>query len=402
MSAWFGAPGSSGAGLGTGSVGASGSLGGSGAALAAGPLDELLARAPVARYWASNARDSDCTACHAERVAFSSNSPEHDGSTVRCLLCAHECVLRPNERGRCHVRINVEGELRTLVYGRPITMHVDPIEKGPFYHFLPGSKTLTMATAGCPLSCKFCQNWQISQAQPEDRKAPFTEADGIVHASTERNLRVVTFTYNEPTVYVEYMTDIAREARANGVRTALVSCGLMNPEPLAEVCEVLDAIKIDLKGFSTDFYEQVCRAELAPVLRTIAQVAKSGVHLEIVNLVVPTLNDSDEMLRELADWVMGEVGPDVPLHFTRFSPAFQLQNLSPTPLATLERARDLAMSRGLRYVYVGNAPGHPGNSTYCPDCGERVIHRNGFFVQEETLEDGKCGSCGAPIPGVFS
>ena len=281
-------------------------------------------------------------------------------------------------------------------------MHVDPVEKGPFYHFLPGSQSLTMATAGCPLSCKFCQNWEISQAHPEDRRAPFTEPNEIVSASSRREIGVLTFTYNEPTVYVEYMTDIARAARERGVRCALVSCGFMTMEPLAEMCGVLDAIKIDLKGFSEDFYRKVCKAELKPVLRSIQQVAKSPTHLEIVNLVVPTLNDSDKMLGELADWVMGEVGPDVPLHFSRFSPAFQLRNLSPTPIATLERARDVAMGKGLRYVYVGNAPGHVGNSTYCPKCGETVIKRNGFFVQDSHLVAGKCGWCGETVAGVWS
>jgi pyruvate formate lyase activating enzyme len=212
---------------------------------------------------------------------------------------------------------------------------------------------------------------------------------------------VIAFTYNEPTVFAEYLTDIARIARGQDLRSVLISCGFMTKEPLAEMCEVLDAIKIDLKGFSSDFYHEVCDAELEPVLRSIRQVAKSRSHLEIVNLVVPTLNDSDKMLGDLAEWVMGEVGPDVPVHFTRFHPEYQLRNLPPTPAATLERARDIAMAKGLRYAYVGNVPGNPGGNTYCPTCHEAVIERHGFFVREQNLKSGRCGSCGEPIPGVW-
>jgi pyruvate formate lyase activating enzyme len=259
-----------------------------------------------------------------------------------------------------------------------------------------------MATAGCPLRCKFCQNWEISQARPEDRKPSYSAPETITTTAKGRNLDAVMFTFNEPTVFTEYMADIARHARDQEIRSVLISCGFMTEEPLTEMCEVLDAIKIDLKGFTEDFYQKVCGASLEPVLRSIRQVAKSQTHLEIVNLVVPTLNDSEEMLIDLADWVMGEVGPDVPLHFTRFSPAFQLTNLSPTPVATLERAREIAMNKGLRYVYVGNVPGHPGASTYCPTCGKVLIKRNGFFIQENRLEDGQCRSCRKAIPGVWS
>ena len=203
-------------------------------------------------------------------------------------------------------------------------------------------------------------------------------------------------------MFTEYLLDIATEARKRGLRSVLVSCGFMNDRPLADMCAALDAIKIDLKGFDEKFYKKVCQAELKPVLRSIRQVAKSGTHLEVVNLVVPTLNDSDRMLRDLADWMISEVGPDVPLHFTRFHPAFQLSNLSPTPIATLERARAVAMQAGMRYVYVGNTPGHPGGNTYCPSCGATVIERNGFFVGAVRLEAGRCMTCQTEIPGVWA
>jgi pyruvate formate lyase activating enzyme len=298
--------------------------------------------------------------------------------------------------------MNVAGELRSLVYGRPVAVHVDPIEKKPFFHFLPGSAAYSLGTAGCPLRCKFCQNWEISQARPGDYDGGVTGPAGIVDAAIGRRAPVVAFTYNEPTVFTEYALDIAAAARRSGLRSVMVSCGFMNERPLADLCGALDAIKIDLKGFSDDFYRTVSGAALAPVLRSIKQVHAAKVHLEIVNLVVPTLNDADASLRGLVDWVMGELGPDVPVHFTRFHPDYQLLNLPPTPIATLERARALAMDRGIRYAYVGNVPGHPGNHTYCPRCHARVIARQDFFVLESKMKNGRCGACGCAIAGVWS
>ncbi|MCA9729895.1 MAG: AmmeMemoRadiSam system radical SAM enzyme [Candidatus Eisenbacteria bacterium] len=373
----------------------------SGEAKAAGFPPDFLREAPRARYWTSDLLASDCTRCHSSAFEAHLRSGNHESNLVKCELCAQRCVLKDGDRGRCRARINVGGELRSLVYGRPITVHVDPIEKGPFYHFLPGSRSFCLATAGCPLSCKFCQNWEISQARPEDRRPPFTSAADLVSASHDRGVETITFTYNEPTVYAEYVCDVAREARRQGLRSTVVSCGFMTAAPLGEICDVIDAIKFDLKGFDQQFYDRVCEAELEPVLRSIRQVARSNVHLEVVNLVVPTLNDSDRMLRGLVDWMMGELGPDVPLHFSRFSPAFQLGNLAPTPLATLERARELAQAAGLRYVYVGNAPGHAGAHTYCPTCGALLIERSGFFVVANRLVEGTCGACGTHIPGVW-
>jgi pyruvate formate lyase activating enzyme len=297
--------------------------------------------------------------------------------------------------------MNVDGELRSLVYGRPVSVHVDPIEKKPFYHFLPGTPAFSMSTTGCPLSCKFCQNWEISQARPEDFKPGYVAPERIVREALWKRAPILAFTYNEPTVFTEYFTDIARVAKLEDRRSVLVSCGFMQEAPLAEMCEVLDAIKIDLKGFSEDFYREVCGARLQPVLRSIKQVAESDTHLELVNLVVPTLNDSEEMLTELAKWVVGELGPDVPVHYTRFHPDYQLRNLPPTPVSTLERARDIAMDQGIHYPFVGNVPGHAGNHTYCPACGEVVIKRHGFFIQENNIQNGGCKKCGHPIAGVW-
>jgi pyruvate formate lyase activating enzyme len=308
-------------------------------------------------------------------------------------------MLREGETGMCRARRNVGGELRSLVYGRPLAVHVDPIEKKPFYHFLPGSRAFSLSTAGCPLRCRFCQNWQISQASPGDHESEFTPPESVVAAAGGARAPVIAFTYNEPTVFAEYVCDIARRAAPAGLRSVMVSCGFMNEAPLAEMLSVLDAVKIDLKGYSPEFYRKVCEAELAPVLRSIRQVAKSGKHLEIVNLVVPGLNDSGEMLSDLSAWVASEAGPDVPVHFTRFHPDYRMRNLPPTPVSTLERARDTA--RGVRYAYVGNVPGHEGNHTRCAGCGKVVIRREGFFVSEMRMDAGKCAFCRRPVPGVW-
>ena len=321
---------------------------------------------------------------------------------MKCLLCAHGCVLKPGQRGRCRARANVGGELRSLVYGRPAAVHVDPIEKKPFYHFLPGAEAYSFGTAGCPFHCKFCQNWELSQSAPEDLDTTVTTATETVAAAASRRAPIIAFTYNEPTVFTEYLLDIAREARKRAIRTVMVSCGFMNQAPLDEMCGALDAIKIDLKGFSETFYRTVSDAQLQPVLRSIRQIDRRGVHLELVNLVVPTLNDSDQALRALVNWVAAELGPDVPLHFTRFYPNYQLLNLPPTPIATLDRARKFAIDRGLRYVYAGNVPDSPGNHTYCPKCRRIVVERSGFFVTANHLAGGRCAFCRQAIAGVWT
>jgi len=349
-----------------------------GAAFAGDWTDELIRDAPRARFWSAAAKGH-----------------------VQCHLCARGCLLDEGDRGQCRSRMNVRGEMKSLVYGRPVSVHVDPIEKKPVYHFLPGSQAYSIGTTGCPLRCKFCQNWQTSQASPEDFRVRFTPPGDVIESVRSRKVPVIAYTYNEPLVFTEYLLDIASAARLRGMRSVMVTCGFMAQAALAEMCKALDAVKVDLKGYSESFYRDACGAELKPVLRTIKQIAKSRVHLEIVNLVVPTLNDADRMIADLCDWVMGELGPDVPLHFSRFRPDYQMPHLPPTPTATLERARSIAMARGLRYVYVGNVPGHPGNNTLCPSCKKEVIRRTLFFVEGTNIKNGKCGYCGKRIAGVF-
>jgi pyruvate formate lyase activating enzyme len=367
------------------------------------PVDRFIADAPAARYWISaNTPGVNCLSCHQPDEKIQGNQFDHGKGIVKCMLCAQGCVLLPGDRGKCRARINAGGEVKSLVYGRPVSIHVDPIEKKPFYHFLPGAPAFSLATAGCPLHCKFCQNWEISQARPEDFPGEFVPAGRIAETADRRGAPVIAFTYNEPTVFAEYMLDIAAAAREKNIRSVLISCGFMNPDPLNDMCAALSAIKIDLKGFDREFYRKVCGAELEPVLRSIQQIARRGVHLEIVNLVVPTLNDSDAMLTDLVKWVLDELGPDVPLHFTRFHPDYQMLNLPPTPISTLERAYEIARTRGLHYPFVGNVPGHAGNHSFCPSCGKAVIKRTGFFVTEQALKNGRCAYCDAPIAGVWA
>jgi pyruvate formate lyase activating enzyme len=365
-------------------------------------LEQILLKAPRARFWIHYSEGSGCSQCHGAEIPKGDLKKAHKDEIVKCLLCAHECVIKEGGRGKCRARINIGGELKSLVYGRPITSHIDPIEKKPFFHFMPGSLAFSMATSGCPLQCKFCQNWQISQSTPEDYSTVFIPPSDITGTAKINNVPVIAFTYNEPTVFTEYLLDIAKEGKKSGLKSVIISCGFMQEEPLKEMIGALDAIKIDLKGFSEDFYRNVSKAELKPVLRSIKQVAKAGRHLEIVNLVVPTLNDKEEDLKNLAKFVFDETGPDTPLHFTKFHPDYQLLNLAPTPLSTLENARNIAMDIGLRYVYVGNVPGHPGNHTYCPKCKKIVIERQGFFIKNNNLKNGKCSFCGEPVKGVWS
>jgi pyruvate formate lyase activating enzyme len=326
----------------------------------------------------------------------------HEGSYVKCELCPHGCVIAEGSRGQCRVRENQGGRLYTMAYGNPCAVNIDPIEKKPFFHFYPGRSAFSLATAGCSLHCLYCQNWQISQATPEETQNVDLPPQQIVQNCRENRVPIVAYTYSEPMVFYEYMLDSASLARESGLLNVVISSGHVNPAPLRQLCQVVDAIKIDLKGFDEDFYREVCGAELNNILRTIQIIAETGVHLEIVNLVVPTLNDDADQLRALAEWVLANVGPDVPLHFSRFMPQYRLQNLPPTPVETLEQARNAALESGLHFVYLGNVPGHEGNNTYCPHCGALIIGRSGFWVESYHLtDDGRCAYCQTPIPGVW-
>jgi pyruvate formate lyase activating enzyme len=321
---------------------------------------------------------------------------------VRCDLCPRLCAIADGDRGECGVRENRAGVLYSVVYGRVCAVHTDPIEKKPFYHFLPGSQAFSLATAGCNLHCLYCQNWEISQRRPEEVESIDLPPAQVVASARQSACPVIAYTYTEPTVYYEYMLDTARLAREQNLRSVVISAGYINPEPLRELCQTVDAIKIDFKGFNEGFYQRVCSGTLRPVLETMKSIHRAGVHLEIVTLVVPTLNDDAEGLRGLCRWIVDELGPDVPAHFSRFHPLYKLTELPMTPVETLEQAHDIALEEGIHYAYIGNVPGHASDNTYCHRCTKMIIQRLGYTVVEKHIVDGKCEFCGEAIPGVWA
>lgn len=322
------------------------------------------------------------------------------GNIVRCVLCPNRCVLSDGQIGICRVRKNVGGKLYSLVYGRVAALHVDPIEKKPFFHVLPGSKSFSLATPGCNLRCVFCQNWEISQAFPWQIPTQRLTPEEIVNGALKSDCRTIAFTYSEPIIFYEYMLDIAKLARQKNVKTVVVSSGYISPEPLRELLKYVDAYKVDLKAFNDSFYEELTGGDRESVLTALKIIRESGVWLEIVTLLIPGKNDSADEVRELARWVKENLGPDVPLHFSRFYPQYKLQQLPPTPQETIVRAWQIAREEGLHYVYTGNIRFPQGETTYCPKTGEPVIERQAYFVIRNRLVNGRCPS-GEMIPGIW-
>lgn len=320
---------------------------------------------------------------------------------IKCKLCPRECVIDDRERGYCGVRENHGGTYYSLVHSRICAAHVDPVEKKPFFHFAPGTLAFSVATAGCNVNCRMCQNWDISQVRPEQVHAVRITPRDLVELARQSHCPSVAFTYSEPVVFYEYMTDAARAAHAAGIRSIVVTGGFIQEDPLRELCRYVDAVKVDLKGITEKFYKEVVNGELKPVLNALVTLRKQRMWTEIVYLVIPTLNDSDQEFRDLARWVKSELGTDIPLHFSRFHPEYLLKNLPVTPLKTLERAKAAADAEGLHYVYLGNVPGHPAESTYCPNCRRAVVERAGLAVQAIHLKKGKCQYCGQAIPGIW-
>jgi len=325
-----------------------------------------------------------------------------DRKRVECTLCPRACRVADLERGYCGVRENRGGSYYTLVHSRPCALHNDPIEKKPLYHYLPGSTALSLGTAGCNMECRFCQNWRMAQFRPEQVESIEAGPRDLVRRAARSGSSAIAFTYSEPVVFYEYMFDTARHAREQGVGAVMISNGYISREPLEELLPHLTAVKIDLKAFSERFYRELCSGTLQPVLETLKTLKRKGAWFEIVVLILPTENDSRGELRQMCRWVAENLGPDVPLHFTRFHPMYKVRNLPSTPVGTLEMARETALAAGLHFPYVGNVPGHPGGSTWCPGCGEVVIRRVGFKILEKRLDSGCCAKCGRPIPGVWS
>jgi pyruvate formate lyase activating enzyme len=328
---------------------------------------------------------------------------EHlDGKAVRCALCPRRCEVPSGRRGYCRVRENQDGRYVTLAYGRPCTLNLDPVEKKPFFHVYPGSKAFSLATVGCNIHCRFCQNWDISQANPEDIAVAYRTPKDIAASAARSGARTIAFTYSEPTIFYEYMLDCAKAAQAHGIDSIVVSNGFINAAPQQALFPHVKAIKIDLKAFTPSFYKNVCDGELQPVLDTLKRLSASGVWFEIVCLLIPTLNDGADDIRRMAAWIVKELGPAVPLHFSRYQPLYQLRNLPPTPPDTILKARAAAMKEGCLFVYTGNLPGLEGQDTGCPACKAVVIRRYGYQILEMNLEAGKCGRCGRNIPGLWT
>jgi pyruvate formate lyase activating enzyme len=340
---------------------------------------------------------------HSHHAAILWERLDPSGLRVRCNLCSHRCVIPPGRLGACCVRENIDGTLYTLVYDRIISQNVDPIEKKPLFHFLPGSLSFSIATAGCNFRCAFCQNWEISQLPRERSEIPGQPAvpAQVARAARRTGCASVAYTYTEPTIFAEYALETAREAHDLGLRNVFVSNGYMTDELLQLMAGVIDGINVDLKAGRGEFYHRVSGAALAPVLANLKTIQQLGIWLEITTLVIPGMNDSEGELRWVARYIFEELGPDVPWHISRFYPQHRMMNIPPTPISTLERAWLIGREVGLRYVYVGNVSGHDSESTRCPSCEEPVIGRHGYRAALTALRDGACARCGTPIAGVW-
>ena len=321
---------------------------------------------------------------------------------VRCNLCNHRCVIKEGNYGVCGVRQNIGGALYSLVYDRMILAHVDPIEKKPLFHFYPGSGIYSIATVGCNFACKHCQNFDISQL-PREKKGHIigdrTSPEDIVKDAEHSGCTSIAYTYTEPTVFFELCFDTAARARKKGIKNVFVSNGYMTPEALRTISPYLDAINIDIKAFTGEFYREICGARLEPVLSTVKLARELGIWVEVTTLIIPTLNDSVGELKQIAEFIKG-VSPDIPWHISQFYPTYQLADLPRTPLETLSMARGIGIDAGLHYVYEGNIPGRGNENTYCPRCGALVIERSGYSVKKNLLKDGHCPSCQSSVAGV--
>ena len=326
-----------------------------------------------------------------------------DGQKVQCLLCPHNCVILTQEAGFCGARINEEGVLKSLVYGQVSSLAIDPIEKKPLFNFYPGSLVYSMGTLGCNMRCSHCQNWQISHVIAADktssRVTEYVSPETAVENALKNDCEGIAFTYNEPTIWFEYTLDTAKLAKENGLYTVYVTNGYINPEPLDAIGPYLDAFRVDIKGFGDEFYREVAKVpSIAPVLESAVRAKKKwNMHVEAVTNIIPGKNDDPVMLRKIAHWIKDGLGKETPWHVTRFMPCLEFLDIQATPLETLEMAQEIGLQEGLEYVYLGNVASHPGESTYCPNCGEMIIERSGFNLMTYEIKSGKCRYCGYNI-----
>ena len=319
---------------------------------------------------------------------------------IKCNVCSHRCVISDGKLGLCRTRQNKNGKIYTLIYNTVSSEAVDPIEKKPLYHFLPGTFSYSLGSIGCNFKCEHCQNWNISQAKPQESFTIEITPQMAVQRALESGARSISWTYNEPAIWHEYTFDSAVLAKKAGLKTIYVTNGYITPETLRRIAPYLDAYRVDIKSFSEDFYRKTCGARLAPVLESTKLAKELGMHVETITLVIPTKNDSPDEITRIVKWVHDNVGEDTPMHFTRFHPMYKMNELYPTPVGTIEMAYDIAKKEGMRFVYLGNVGGHKYENTYCPKCNALLIDRVGFSVSAVKIKDGKCPDCGEKIPIV--
>ncbi len=321
---------------------------------------------------------------------------------IKCKLCPKSCQIAPGERGNCRIRYNSGDKLIALTYSRPCSIHIDPIEKKPLFHFYPGSKILSLATAGCNLHCKNCQNWQISQCNPEDIPAYKLTPEEAIDLSKRYDCEMIAYTYTEPLAFYEYTLDTSTLARAHGLKNVLVSAGYLNREPLKKIYSCTDAANIDLKFFNDKLYRQITTGTLKPVLEALVLAREMNVWLEITHLIIPTINDNFSQIEKMCIWIRKNLGADVPLHFSRFKPLYLLQNLPETPYKTLKRAHLIAKENGIKYAYIGNILSCEEESTFCSNCGAILIKRIGYKILEYNIVNESCSFCNTIIPGRWN
>jgi len=319
----------------------------------------------------------------------------------KCQLCPNECNIKEGDPGDCRTRVTENGKLYSIAYGNPCSANIDPIEKKPLFHFLPQSRVFSVATAGCNLACLNCQNWQISQKSPKETRNYELMPPDLVASAKKNNCDSIAYTYSEPIVFYEYMYDTAQIAKEQGIKNVMITAGYIKEKPLRNLCKYIDAANVDLKSFSNETYMRLNAGDLDTVLKTLKILKEEGVWLEITNLIVPDWTDDLDMIEEMCNWLYENGFADNPLHFSRFTPLYKLKHLPPTPASTLNKAREIAFSAGLKYVYIGNAPGNEGEDTYCPNCNKNIINRRGFYILQMHVTNNQCDYCGEEISGVW-
>ncbi len=324
-----------------------------------------------------------------------------EGNIVHCETCPHGCVVEPGERGICRSKVNLDGKYYSVAYGNPCTANIDPIEKKPLYHYLPSTRAFSIAVAGCTFRCLNCQNWTISQVPPEETKNLDMFPDVVVRNCLDYKCESIAYTYSEPMSFYDYMYDTAKIAHSKGIKNLLISNGYINEKPLRRLAKYINAANINLKSYNNEIYKKLNGGTLAPILNTLKVLKEENVWLEITNLVIPSWTDDFNMIKEMCKWLVANNFDNNPLHYLRFMPLYKLTHLPMTPVSTLEKARNIALDAGMKYVYIGNVPGHEAENTFCPKCKKKVLERRGFYILQNNIYKGKCKFCGEKINGVW-